>query len=36
VTVAHGPNGEGDDPGFGDAKLTGTMLVVGIIGGVSF
>jgi long-chain fatty acid transport protein len=36
VTVAHGPNGEGDDPGFGDAKLTGTMLVVGIVGGVSF
>jgi hypothetical protein len=36
VTVAHGPNGEGDDPGFGQAKLTGTMLVVGIVGGVSF
>lgn len=36
VTLEHGPNGEGDDPGFGEAKLTGTVLVVGMVGGVSF
>ncbi|MEO8877610.1 MAG: hypothetical protein ABI461_18595, partial [Polyangiaceae bacterium] len=36
VDVAHGPNGEGDDPGFGPAKLTGTMLVAGLILGVTF
>jgi long-chain fatty acid transport protein len=36
VTVANGPNGAADDPGFGQAKLTGTMLVVGIVGGLSF
>jgi len=36
MTLAHGPNGEGDDPGFGAAKLTGTMLVVGMIAGVTF
>ena len=36
MTLEHGPNGEGDDPGFGDAKLTGTVLVFGMIAGVAF
>ncbi|MGH7286249.1 MAG: hypothetical protein ACRELY_32420, partial [Polyangiaceae bacterium] len=36
MTVLHGPNGEGDDPGFGNAKLTGTVLVFGMIAGVAF
>lgn len=36
VTLERGPNGEGDDPGFGDAKLTGTVLVFGMIAGAAF
>ncbi|HEX7664139.1 MAG TPA: hypothetical protein VF407_06510 [Polyangiaceae bacterium] len=35
-TIAKGPNGEGDDPGFGDAQVSGSMTVFGMVAGVAF